>query len=255
MIAEFINTLAVVNNLEKAWQLYIGKMAEYGIERVFYGSTRFRTSHSLGDPEDFVILTNHSRAYVDAFFSRGYYKHAPMVKWSLDHLGAISWRHVHTQAQNGSFSELEKEIYAFNQKHRLFSGYSISFLPTQQRQHAAMGLVAANGMTQDDMDAVWVQHGNEITAISNLLHLKVLTLPYSPTQRTLTARQREVLEWVGDGKTIQDIALLLTLKAATVEKHLRLAREALNVETTAQAVLKAAFLNQIFVLDAPSDAD
>jgi len=35
-----------------------------------------------------------------------------------------------------------------------------------------------------------------------------------------------------------------------VEKHLRLARENLNVETTAQAVLKAAFLNQMFVIEA-----
>jgi LuxR family transcriptional regulator len=65
----------------------------------------------------------------------------------------------------------------------------------------------------------------------------------------LTARQREVLGWVGDGKTVQDIALLIGLTPATVEKHLRLARAALNVETTAQAVLKAAFQNQIFILE------
>ena len=58
-----------------------------------------------------------------------------------------------------------------------------------------------------------------------------------------------MLEWVGDGKTTQDIAILLGLTAATVEKHLRLAREALDVETTAQAVLKAAFYNQMFVIE------
>jgi len=58
-----------------------------------------------------------------------------------------------------------------------------------------------------------------------------------------------VLQWVGDGKTTQDIALLMGLTAPTVEKHLRLAREALSVETTAQAVLKAAFANQMFVMD------
>ncbi|MFO7771946.1 MAG: LuxR family transcriptional regulator, partial [Roseovarius gahaiensis] len=34
----------------------------------------------------------------------------------------------------------------------------------------------------------------------------------------------------------------------TVEKHLRLARQALGVETTAQAVLKAALQNQMFVV-------
>ena len=40
------------------------------------------------------------------------------------------------------------------------------------------------------------------------------------------------------------------LTSATVEKHLRLAREALAVETTAQAVLKAALHNQMFVMEA-----
>ena len=85
--------------------------------------------------------------------------------------------------------------------------------------------------------------------MNNVFHLKQLTLACSGA-RELTQRQREVLQWVGDGKTAQDIALLMGLTAATVEKHLRLAREALDVETTAQAVLKAAFYNQMFTIDA-----
>jgi LuxR family transcriptional regulator len=79
-------------------------------------------------------------------------------------------------------------------------------------------------------------------------HLKLMTLRYFGS-RNLTKRQREVLECVGDGKTTQDTAMILGLTPATVEKHLRLAREALDVDTTAQAVLKAAFYNQMFVLD------
>ena len=58
-----------------------------------------------------------------------------------------------------------------------------------------------------------------------------------------------MLQWVGDGKTTQDIALLMGLTAATVEKHLRLARDSLSVETTAQAVLKAALQNQMYVVE------
>ena len=81
---------------------------------------------------------------------------------------------------------------------------------------------------------------------NNIAHLKILSLPYDYPERMLTKRQREVLEWVGDGKTIQDIATLIERTPATVEKHLRLARDALNVETTAQALLKASFLHQIY---------
>ncbi|MEJ2019255.1 MAG: helix-turn-helix transcriptional regulator, partial [Maritimibacter sp.] len=62
----------------------------------------------------------------------------------------------------------------------------------------------------------------------------------------LTERQREVLSWIGDGKSNLDVATILGVSVATVEKHLRLARERLGVETTAQAVLKASFQNQIY---------
>ena len=82
-----------------------------------------------------------------------------------------------------------------------------------------------------------------------MAHLKILTLPYTPPNQNLTKRQREALEWIGDGKTTADTAALMGLTPATVEKHLRLARAALNVETTAQAVLKASFQNQMFALD------
>ena len=105
-------------------------------------------------------------------------------------------------------------------------------------------------MTQPEVDALWAKHGKDIQLMNEIAHLKILTLPYSTPGRNLTRRQREALEWVGDGKTMQDIALLMGLTSATVEKHLRLARESLSVETTAQAVLKAAFANQMFVLDA-----
>lgn len=105
-------------------------------------------------------------------------------------------------------------------------------------------------MTQEQVDTVWAQHGREILVMINMAHLKITSLPYSSARRSLTKRQREVLEWVGEGKTTQDIATIMGLTAATVEKHLRLAREALDVETTAQAVLKASFQNQIFMMEA-----
>ncbi|SFK34538.1 response regulator transcription factor [Celeribacter marinus] len=65
-------------------------------------------------------------------------------------------------------------------------------------------------------------------------------------RRVLTARQTEVLEWVGSGKSIADAAAIIGLTQRTVEKHLRLAREALGVQTTAQAIHKASVYNQIF---------
>jgi len=75
------------------------------------------------------------------------------------------------------------------------------------------------------------------------------SLPFPAALRQLSKRQREVLEWVSDGKTTKDTATILGLTSATVEKHLRKAREALQVDTTAQAVMKASLQRQLFVLE------
>ena len=130
------------------------------------------------------------------------------------------------------------------------AGYSISFKSISPRAKGAIALTARAEISQAEIDTVWAENGDEILVMNNVCHLKIMTLPYSAPSRKLTKRQREALQWVGDGKTTQDIALLMGLTPATVEKHLRLARESLSVETTAQAVLKAALQNQMFVIEA-----
>ncbi|SLN36635.1 Autoinducer binding domain protein [Roseovarius albus] len=236
------------SNIEELWDFHTRQMAEFGFDRIMYGYTRYRTATSLGDPNDFVLLTNHDTSYTDVFIGEGLYFHAPMVRWSLENDGACSWSVMAQMMQTGTLSE--RKVFDFNRSMGVVAGYSISFKSISPRTKGAIALTAREGMSQQEADEVWKEHGEDIIALNNVVHLRILTLPYDAPGRALTRRQREVLVWVGDGKTIQDIAVLLELTPATIEKHLRLAREALSVETTAQAVLKAAFQNQMFVLDA-----
>lgn len=236
--------------LEQLWAAHCEQMADYGFDRLFYGYTRYRTETSLGDPEDFVILTNHGKAYVDGFLHQGLYFHAPMLHWALKNEGAGSWRRIAQLRAAEQMTPKARQVYEFNQLHGVTAGYTVSFHSATLRTKGAISLCACAGMTQDDVEATWQAHGQDILLINNVAHLKILSLPHVTSNRTLTKRQREALQWVGDGKTMQDIAVLMGLTPATVEKHLRLAREALAVETTTQAVLKAALHNQMFILEA-----
>jgi LuxR family transcriptional regulator len=241
-----INRLLNVTTIEELWNIHTRSMAGFGFDRLLYGCTRFRTATSLGDPDDFVILSNHAPDYLDVFVEDRLYAYAPMVQWSLHHDGACSWSVLDARARCNDFTPEERQVLAFNRRHDVTAGYSISFKSLRPRIKAAIALTARPGMTQAEVDALWRHDGETILALNNLAHLCIQTLPYEPPKRGLTDRQREVLSWVGDGKTVQDIAVVMGLKHATVEKHLRLARHALSVETTAQAVLKASFQNQIF---------
>ncbi|MDX1780187.1 MAG: LuxR family transcriptional regulator [Thalassovita sp.] len=249
-LSKHLQALTNAQSIEELWDMHTRKMADYGFDRLLYGFTRYRTNTSLGNPEDFIILTNHKPAYTDVFMGQGLYFHAPMVKWVLENEGACSWNIVRQMMQGGTLTESERKVVEFNISQEVLAGYSISFKSISPRAKGAIALTARAEISQDEIDAVWDEHGDDIIVMNNVAHLKIMTLPYSAAGRGLTKRQKEALEWVGDGKTTQDIALLMGLTPATVEKHLRLARDALNVETTAQAVLKAALQNQMFVIEA-----
>lgn len=250
MIDDHLSKLVEADTMEDAWSLHTQKMAEYGFDRLIYGYTRFRTGTTLGDLQDALILTNHDPEYVDIFIGEGMYFKGPMVAWAADNVGACSWRMVMEMMGQGQLGPAEMEAMALNQRMEVTAGYTISFHDVSMRAKGAIGLTAERGLTQDDVDAIWAKQGTEIELANKVMHLKVTQLPHTTGQRRkLTARQREVLEWVADGKTIQDTATIMGLNPATIEKHLRLAREALDVDTTAQAILKASTQNQFFLIE------
>ena len=224
-------------------------MAEFCFDRLIYGFTHFWSGKSLGDPGDFILLTNHDREYTDVFVGKQGYMDAPMVNWALNNEGAGSWSMLAQMQADKVLTPEEQRMIDFNRSMGVIAGYTISFKSVSTRSKGAIALTAKEGLSQQDVDAIWDEHGPDIHLMNNMAHLKILSLPYTSPHRVLTKRQLEALAWVGDGKTIQDIAVLMGLTSATVEKHLRLARQALSVETTAQAVLKTALFNQRFVLE------
>jgi LuxR family transcriptional regulator len=192
--------------------------------------------------------------YVEAYVDGGMFRDGVMIRWAIENTGTASWRQVYESVADKPVTSGETAMRALNERHGIVAGYTISFPMAIKNANAGIGMAVRKGMTQDDADAIWAEHGRDIEIINNVAHLCILQLPATGQQRLLTPRQSEVLELVADGKTMQDIALLLERNVATVEKHLRGARDALGVETTAQAVRKASVLNQIFRLEGASAA-
>jgi len=238
--------LTQAKTLEEAWPMVLKQLAQYGFDRVFYAATQFRTKNDFGDLSDAVILTNYPPDYIKTFLGDEYYKSAPTIEWVSHNPGsAISWSHSRKALMDGALTPAQTKVMELNAKYNIKAGFTVSFPRLSQRSNGGIG-VCSSHMSQDQIDALWQDKGLEIEVLCNLAHLKLNDLPYIGN-RVLTTRQRDALEMVADGKTIQDIAQLWERNVATVEKHLRLAREALDVDTTAQAILKASLLNQVFI--------
>jgi len=246
---ERLRPYLTMTSVEDLWSHHTRLMAEFGFDRLFYAFNAFRGAGLYDNPEDALLLTNMPTEYVEAYVSEGMFRDGPMIRWATRNTGVASWPEVFAALGDAPLTEGERAMRALNERHSIVAGYTISFPMGIKNANAGIGLVARKGMTQDDADAVWAEHGSAIEIINHVAHLCILQLPASGQRRLLTPRQSEVLELVADGKTMQDIALLLERNVATVEKHLRGARDALGVETTAQAVRKASILNQIFRLE------
>lgn len=234
-------------SVQEIWDMHCREMARFGFDRLIYGFTSLRKGNNFGDLDDMLILSNHEQAYLDIFVGEQKYRDAPMVRWASMNEGPCSWRIVGDRAMRGDLSRGEIEVIELNHRFGISAGYSIGFSDPLTYAHGAIGLCARRGLSQDDVDRIWAENERTLMVMNSLVHLRISTMPYSTGRRALTDRQREVLEWVADGKTTADIALIMGLTPSTVEKHLRLAREALDVDTTAQAVMKASVQKQIFL--------
>lgn len=244
-VLDLLGVIARAERIDEAWQAACGYFTPMGFRRLNYGLTRFRSEFSIGDPEDALFLSTSEEEYAQLYVRDGFFKRTPVYRWLMRNTGVTTWRWVHDDFAAGRLPPEESEAVRVNARFGIFAGIAISF-PETPRTKGGLGLTADPGMDHDDVDDILATHAKAIEAVAHMLHYRIISLPANYIRRNLTPRQREVLEWVADGKTTQDIAILMSISSAMVEKHLKLAREALNVETTAQAVAKGTLLNLIF---------
>lgn len=244
---EAINGIAAAESLEAVWRLTVAALNSCGFERINYGYTRYRTGLGIGDPLDALFLSTHSLEKVIAFHESGLYLKSADFRWVRENVGAMPWGWVNAERAAGRLSAEEANAVDTLGAARRRAGYSISFPEGLARAKGAMGLGAPEGVEQVELTEWWGHYGPAVMAIANIAHFRISQMPLPAPRVVLTERQREVLDWIADGKSLQDVCVIMGLSLSAVEKHLAKARELLSVETTAQAVAKLAFLNQLFV--------
>ncbi|MBK8441708.1 MAG: autoinducer binding domain-containing protein [Rhodobacter sp.] len=245
-VLALLGRIAESDNIDAVWNLATGYFAGLGFARANYGFTRFKHVKTIGDPDDALFLTTCDADYAQRYFRGGFYARTPVFRWAERNSGICTWKWVTEAFAAGRLSAEEAEAVRQNREIDVSAGISVSFPEASARAKGALGLIADPGMDTEAVERIFAARRAEVFAVAHMMHLKIIHLPQLTRSRALSPRQCEALEWVADGKTTQDVALLMGVSAAMVEKHLRLAREALAVETTAQAVAKGALLNMIF---------
>jgi DNA-binding CsgD family transcriptional regulator len=242
---ETLHGILEANDIETVWALITSHMRGLGFAGVIYGYSPDSRGIALGDVEDMLLLATLERGFLTELVGKRHYTNSVTFSWALANTGIASFTMTPEEAGLKDFA-YRPESLAFFARHGIDTGFSIGFAPLRARGRGVMSVIGAPGSTQQEIDAMLDARRGEIFVVASVAHRAMVSMPYS-TARKLTPRQREVLEWLAQGKSVANVAVIMNIAMPTVEKHLRLAREALGVETTAHALMKAAFLNQMFM--------
>lgn len=249
---QHLNVLLRATDIETVWSRCCQVYREFGFEHVVYGYSPDYRGGGIGLREDFLVLSTFGRDFTAELLDHRHYESSITFNWALRNVGIASFAMDIKDSGLSCFHGPRPEATEFFQRHGLLAGLSIGFPPTRSKGRGVMVLIAPPHLPQDRVDAMIGLHGETLFVIGAIAHRCLMSMPYAQSERRLTIRQREVLEWLAEGKSMADVATIMGVSLPTVEKHLRLARETLGVETTAHALSKAAFLNQVFTL--PPDA-
>jgi LuxR family transcriptional regulator len=241
---DYFSQLAAAVSQDEVWRLHCSRMAKFGFDRLLYFHTRFRAPDGFGNPDDALFLSSHAPDITRRYVDDGLFRHDPVLGWATRKAGARSWRAAFSSLGEGDRNQ--RQSRSLHSLMNVDAGYTIAFSHASPRAVGYIHLAARADLDQDAADAIWDRDGRQIETMNHIVNLKLITLPRTDKRGGLTARQREALEWVGEGKSYREIAQIMGVTPATVEKHLRLARAKLGVDTTAQAILKATMQNQIF---------
>lgn len=242
-----LEQVLAARSVESLWQHYTKRMAGLGMPHVSYYSIRILEAGGERRVDDYLFLTSCAPSLLQEILSQDAFASVPMYRWMAVNRGSESWDWMQRSRQAGRLSQTEERMLDLFARNGHVSGYAVSLGDSVQQVRGGVLMSGALGTDQQALDAIWQQNGAVVEALTGLLHLRMATLPYDPPQHVLTQRQREVLEHIAVGRTTQEIAAVLGLTRATVEKHLRLARKALAARTTPQAILLASSRRQIFL--------
>lgn len=238
--------MVAAGTIEAVWQVFCAAMRARRFDRILYCGTRFAHRGLFGNLKDALILHLGPQEYADIYIGEELYLHSPSCAWAERNTGFVSWPEAAQQMASvisPASMQQAMRIVELNHQFGVSAGFVGGLNGVVPGMNGVIGVAVEEGLGQAEADALWAEHGRDIETICKVMHLRVSSLPQPILLRPLTTRQREVLEWYSAGKTTQDIATIMGLSTATIEKHMRSARESLDATTTVHAVKKAASMN------------
>ncbi|UWQ17547.1 response regulator transcription factor [Jannaschia sp. M317] len=227
-------TMALLKDDAEIWAVATALASRFGAKALNIGAG------SLSSGELLWMRSNMNNAWLDDYVSQGFMTLDPFVDGAT-RLQPVSYRGgVLTRADAGSTA-------AFELNHQIHeAGYGFCYGTPFAGSHPDDGGMVVLGFDATEADRFSPARRAEVHLLSTVIAAAVpppvtaraAGMVHLPGTR-LTRREREVLLYLSDGHGNEEIARRMGISEATVQKHLRAARERLNAQSREQALAKA----------------
>ncbi|WOJ88952.1 autoinducer binding domain-containing protein [Methylocapsa polymorpha] len=199
----------------------------YRLSGVAYFCPSFR-GYSLTDP---FILRTRGAAWADAYRTTRRALNDPIIQIGARSMLPIDWARIRRRSKDENL-----RIGDEGDRQGLI-------IPVRGPTNGVWALFLVKSK---ETDAEWTARRQERTTdlvhVANYVHQRACEMhgEAPPAElNAITKREIEALEWAAEGKTVEDIAILMRISAETVKAHLDSARYKLGALTRIHAVTKA----------------
>lgn len=225
---DFFERIKGLSQSEEIGSALIAELKSFGFEYVSVW-----TMPPAGCPLRGIMLNTRPEGYVTRYVEQNYVLRDPVVKYLRRSLRPYSWGDVRTKlpmtVQEGRIIEEAREF-------DVYDGLIIPIITAT----GALSIVSPCGRQPDLSDRA--RAAVEIIGVMGQQALKRAHLQSPPSDeavRPLTAREREILQFIASGKSDSEIAIILNISAVTVLAHVENAKRKLGAAKRTLAIVVA----------------
>ncbi|SDT95255.1 LuxR family transcriptional regulator [Stappia sp. ES.058] len=231
---DVIEKLRVASSNDEARGLLNHVVSEYGLKNAVYYADRMP---ELTQREPYLALT-YQEDWVRHYKEQDFFSIDPVLRAGAQSLLPVDWDILDRSAPKVRQMFDEARDFAIGHKGLTFPIRGVN------------GETALLSITSDFTDREWAKtksiYMRDFQVIANFIHEMIVR-----TQKTkkiipkLSPREHECLKWASEGKTYEDIALLIGIRPGTVKTYMEMSRRKLNALNTTHMVARALSLKLI----------
>jgi DNA-binding CsgD family transcriptional regulator len=239
IIEKFITQTNDAKSQEEVFSHFCEALQQLGYDSVVYS---LLTDHiSLNRKAGHGVMCNYPSDWMEYYNKQEYLPHDPVIHHAFTTSAPYTWKQLLDQR---SLSAKQERMLHESQEARLLDGAAVAIYGPKF-EIAGVGLASTSGGVNPDKNMLSI-----IRALANQFHITYSELDSNkssdkPKYVVLTPREREILMWSAEGKSVSAIACILSVSDNSVKFHLKNIYHKLDVSDRIQAVVKAIYMGLI----------